>query len=46
MGRFCSLPLMWHIEQLRVSPAEPVGLKGGNSVLEKSLWLPPKPTTM
>ncbi len=33
-------------EQFLVSVAAPVGLSAGNSVPLKSLWLPPKPTTM
>jgi len=45
-GRFCSLPLTWHKEQFLVSVGSPVGLSAGNSVLEKSLWLPPNPTTI
>src|ERR1700719_250640 len=44
-GRFCSLPFTWHIEQFLKSVAAPAGLRAGNSVPLKSLWLPPKTTT-
>src|SRR6185369_13534074 len=46
IGKLASELLTWHMSHFAVSPTPPVGVITGYRTSEKSLWLPPNPTTV